>query len=97
MRRFYKREWLESRGDQHDAWGTSVWYFEIGDDRRPTRQLEVYQSGVMLAYDTTHRDDEFGALGDQAALNGPEWDEREISADEFESAWRAAQPRLRNR
>ena len=30
--RFYERAWDEPRGDQHDDWGTSIWYFAVDDD-----------------------------------------------------------------
>jgi hypothetical protein len=30
--RFYRRRWDESRGDEFDAWGHSVWYFEVDND-----------------------------------------------------------------
>jgi hypothetical protein len=30
--RYYKRRWDEVRGDEHNDWGPSTWYFEVGDD-----------------------------------------------------------------
>jgi hypothetical protein len=92
--RFFKRQWSESRGDEHDDWGTSTWYIEVGDDLYPKRQLEVYESGDCLAYDATHLDDEYGGLGDQP-LDGAEWDDFAIRADEFEAAWSRSRPRNR--
>jgi hypothetical protein len=94
MARFFKREWSERRGGEYDRWGTSTWYFEVGEDLYPKRQLELYESGDSLGYDGTHLNDEYGGLGDQP-LEGAEWDAFEISADEFESAWTGA--KLRNR
>lgn len=38
--RYYKRRWEESRGDDHDDWGRSTWYFEVADDGYPVRQIE---------------------------------------------------------
>jgi hypothetical protein len=26
--RYFKQHWGESRGDAHNAWGCSLWYFE---------------------------------------------------------------------
>jgi hypothetical protein len=94
MSRFFRRAWDERRGDQHDSWGTSVWYFDLDEERYPSRQLVVYSSGDTLAYDREHLDDEYGGLGDQA-LEGDEWSGLEITADEFEAAWKSAKPRNR--
>ena len=63
--RYFRRRWNESRGDGHDSWGASNWYFEIGDDGYAVRQLEQYDSGAVLKYDETHLNDEFGGLADQ--------------------------------
>src|SRR5690242_1847415 len=35
--RFFRRRWAESRGDEFDGWGHSVWYFEVGEDGWPVR------------------------------------------------------------
>ena len=96
MPRFLKRPWNESRGDQHASWGTSVWYFDLDEERYAKRQLEVYASGDTLAYDREHPNDAYGGLSDQP-LDGDEWSALEITADEFEAAWRSAQPRNRGR
>src|SRR5215471_3199570 len=94
MATFVRRLWDESRGDQYDHWGTSVWYFELDEEGYPLRQLEVYSSGDCLAYDQAHLDDEYGGLGD-LSLGGDEWSPFAISADEFERVWRSARPRNR--
>lgn len=95
MSRFFKRPWDECRGDAYEAWGTSVWYFELDDERYPVRQIEIYESGDVLTYDQTHLDDEYGGLG-EAALDGEEeWKPFEIAEHEFDSAWRSAKPRNR--
>ena len=86
MPNYYKRPWDEDRGDDHADWGTSVWFFEVGEDGFPTRQLEVYQSGVATRYDATHPDDEFGMLS-AVALDPSEFAPFSISAAEFEEAW----------
>ena len=89
-----KRAWDESRGDLHDDWGTSVWYFQLDDECYPERQLEIYSSGDVLAYDRKHAHDEYGGLGDQP-LDDEEWTAFEITADEFVSAWTSVKPRNR--
>lgn len=92
--RYVRRAWDENRGDEYASWGTSLWYFEIGDEGYVSRQLEVYASGDALAYDARHEHDGFGMLADQRLIE-PEWAGYEITAAEFEAAWSAA--RLRNR
>ena len=94
MARFVKRSWDESRGDNHDAWGTSIWYLQLDDEGYPERQLEIYSSGDALAYDRQHLDDEYGGLGDQP-LDIEEWVTFEVTSQEFETAWTAAKPRNR--
>jgi hypothetical protein len=93
--RYFKRTWNEPRGDSYDGWGTSVWYFELDEARNPVRQIEMYESGDLLAYDGTQLDDEYGGLGDQALEGEDEWKPVEITEDEFEAAWRSVKPRNR--
>ena len=92
--RYFKRTWDESRGDEHDSWGASTWYFEVGDDGHPVRQLEIYDGGTILKYEEGHLDDEFGALGDQS-LDFGEFAPFEIAAREFETAWASSTARNR--
>ncbi len=94
MSRFFKRTWEESRGGEHDSWGTSVWYFDVDEERCPRRQLEVYTSGDALAYDSEHPEDEYGFLSYEP-LTEDDWSPFEITADEFEAAWSSAKPRNR--
>jgi hypothetical protein len=93
--RYYKRRWDESRGDEHDEWGLSIWYFEVGDDGFPARQLQVYDGGPALKYDEAHLDDEFGGLGDQA-IDLEEFAPFEIDGPAFETAWSSAVARNRH-
>jgi hypothetical protein len=88
MYQYYKRPWDEDRGDEHADWGTSVWFFEVGEDDFPVRQLEAYESGVTLKYDAAHPEDEFGGLS-MAPLDPAEFSPFVISATEFEAAWNA--------
>ncbi len=89
--RFYRRRWDESRGDEFDAWGQSVWYFEVDNDGWPVRQVEVYDTGPVLRYGPEHEEDQYGGLG-QASLNDPEedWSQFVITRDVFERVWDSA-------
>lgn len=102
MPSFFERAWDEPRGDAYDAWGTCVYHFEVDDQSYPERQLEVYSSGDVLAYDREHADLAYGGLGDQPLVEDEdedededEWRPFEITADELEEAWRRAKRRNR--
>jgi hypothetical protein len=86
--RFYRRRWDETRGDEFDDWGCSVWYFEVADDGWPVRQVEVYDAGRVLRYGLGHEDDRYGIIG-QASLydSGEDWSDFEITEADFERAW----------
>lgn len=84
--KYYKRNWDETRGDEFDNWGKSIWYFETDKSGLPIKQIEVYQNGKILKYDQTKLEDEFGGLGDQE-LDIEEYSEFEISKEEFEKIW----------
>ncbi|WP_169952787.1 hypothetical protein [Microbispora sp. H11081] len=85
---FYRRRWDESRGDEFDDWGHSVWYFEVDDDGCPVRQVEVYDAGPVLRYGPEHKEDRYGGLG-QASLFDPDedWKQFVITRDMFERVW----------
>jgi hypothetical protein len=80
--RYFKRKWDETRGDQYDSWGTSIYYFEVGSDGYPIRQIEIYENGNSLFYGPDKLFDDYGGLGDQA-LDLDEFSAYEINADEF--------------
>jgi hypothetical protein len=84
--KYYKRNWDESRGDEFDDWGKSIWYFETDNSGLPTKQMEVYESGKKLKYDQRKLKDDFGGLGDQE-LDLDEFCEFEITELEFNKAW----------
>jgi hypothetical protein len=86
--RFFRRPWDESRGDDFDGWGHSVWYFEVGEDGWLIRQIEAYDSGPVLRYGPGHEEDEYGCLG-QASLDDSEgdWSRYTIAPDSFEHVW----------
>jgi hypothetical protein len=87
--RYFRRACDEPRRDEFDAWGTSVWYFEFDDQGSPRRQVEVYQNGIVVKYDTTHLEDEYGGLSEPSAdvYMSDQW-RFEISAEEFEAMWK---------
>jgi hypothetical protein len=84
--KYYRRNWEETRGDEFDGWGKSVWYFETENSGQPTKQVEVYDNGKILKYDQTKLEDEFGGLGIHE-LDLEEFAEFEITKQEFEKVW----------
>jgi hypothetical protein len=86
--RFYRRRWVETRGDDFDGWGHSVWYFEAGDDGWPIRQIEVYDAGRVSRYGPSHQEDRYGRLGEASLYeSGDDWSYFEITEAEFERVW----------
>ena len=88
-RRYFKRRWADSRGDDRDAWGASDYFFETDEELLPIRQIEVYDGGQRLLYSTDHREDDFGGLASVtlAGWDGEAPEKFEISAAEFEAQW----------
>jgi hypothetical protein len=85
MRTFYRREWDEQRGDAHDDWGTSIWYFEV-EDGQPLRQVEVYENGNILKYSLDFLEDLFGGLAD-SRIDQKEFERFEVSQPVFDFIW----------
>jgi hypothetical protein len=79
---FYRRRWKESRGDDHHDWGAATYYFWVHDGA-VEQQVEVYDSGVRLAYDRYHLDDEFGMLA-REPLEDAEWASFEIDIETYQ-------------
>jgi hypothetical protein len=88
---YFKRQWEESRGDEHADWGASTWYFETEHDMWPIRQIEVYASGTVLQYDRDHIEDVFGGLS-EAPLDATEFAPFVITQAEFERIWSCQKP-----
>jgi hypothetical protein len=84
--RYFARDWSESRGDSHDAWGASRWFFETNDQGQVLRQVEVYDRGPTLRYDREHVEDAQGHLSEKP-LDLDEFREFETDAETFASAW----------
>lgn len=92
MSRYFKRKWDETRGDELDFWGKSTWYFEVGTDGYPIKQIELYENGNRLKYHSEKTFDDYGSLGDQA-LDMDEFKEFEIEKAEFENEWEKSNPK----
>ncbi|WP_216595959.1 hypothetical protein [Flammeovirga sp. OC4] len=92
MTRYFKRKWSETRGDEFDSWGTSTWYFEVGSDGYPSKQIELYENGNRLKYHSEKTFDDYGGLSDQA-LNMDEYQKFEIEKAEFYKEWEVSNPK----
>jgi hypothetical protein len=65
---YFKAYWDESRGDKFDSWGRSWWYFETDDGGNVLRQVEKFENGVILCYDESHIEDEYGGLATEPSV-----------------------------
>ncbi len=83
---YYKRVWDESRGDNYDSWGRSVWYFEVCKLSGITReQIEIYANGQALFYDEdTNTFDKYGGLAEIPFII-EEYEPYEISKIDYEN------------
>jgi hypothetical protein len=90
--KYFKRKWDESRGDEFDSWGTSIWFLEIREDKYPTRQIELYENGNRLKYHSDKTFDDYGGLGDQT-IDLDEFEKFEIQKNEFELEWSKSNPK----
>ena len=87
--RYYRYRWNEMRDDEYNSWGFSTHWYEVEEDGYPSRQMEIYDDGTVLKYDSSYLSDEYGMLAD-VALGSDELEEsksEEISAEEFEANW----------
>jgi len=89
--RYFKRYWDDVRGDAHNDWGTSTWYFEADADMIVTRQIEIYAGGTVLHYDRQHIEDEFGGLAEKP-LDPDDFAPFGIEQSEFEQVWSSRKP-----
>lgn len=83
---YYRRQWDERRGDRHDDWGASTWYFETDESGGVLRQLEIYDGGQRRRYDQVHQEDADGALS-ESPLAPDEWAPWRITREGFEAEW----------
>lgn len=84
--KYYKYIWEESRGDEYDYWGNSIWYFEVGGDDYISRQIVHYEIGLTFKYSTEFQEDEFGGMG-YTKFDPNEFDGEQIQKDLFENLW----------
>ena len=78
---FYRRRWDETRGDSHDDWGPATYYVWVHEGR-VEQQVEIYDAGVMLAYDHSHVEDEFGFM--MSDFDRGEWAPFEVVIDTYQ-------------
>ncbi|HEV2125576.1 MAG TPA: hypothetical protein VGW38_22720 [Chloroflexota bacterium] len=90
MANYYRRPWNEVRGDDQNAWGPSVWFFEVDANGSVLRQVEQYEKGPTLGYGVDLTEDAWGGLA-SSALDLAEFEPYEIIAAEFEAAWAQVQ------
>ena len=84
------------------GWGACRRIVAVADDRRASRQLELYRSGPVLAYDRDRPQDRDGQLLGLRFSRKDKWRNffeaiEELSAAEFEALWRRWSPRATNR
>ena len=80
---FYRRRWDETRGDEHDDWGPAVYYFWVHDGVLE-QQLELYDAGILLAYDRHHTADQYGQMAVES-LDPVEWAHHEIDLETYQA------------
>ncbi len=73
-----------------DVGGEMTAYYEVADDHRIVRSLELYPDGVAYSYDLGHPADDFGVLPD-AEMDVPAASQfgriSEVTAAEFSRMW----------
>jgi hypothetical protein len=83
--RYFKRLWSETVTRFNRDWTTTEWYyFEVGDDNYPTRQILVADDGKVYKYNDRHREDDWGGLSEVALAVD---DYVVIDRDEFDALW----------
>jgi uncharacterized protein (DUF433 family) len=84
---YFKRHWDEATGDElTDSWGLSTYYFETDEKLNVTRQIQLFDNGNTLKYDTEYVDDKFGGLS-EIQLDINEFADYRIDKNEFEQLW----------
>ena len=90
---YIKREWDETRGDNFDFWGNSMWYFESNENGKVLRQIEEYSIGIRLRYDKKYPSDDYGMLSNKALkLSDPNFEV--ITDSDFDKIWKKRNPSL---
>lgn len=84
---YFKRHWDETTGEElTDSWGLSIYYFETDEKLNVTRQLQLFENGKILKYDTEYINDKFGGLS-KIQLDISEFADYRIDENEFEQVW----------
>lgn len=84
---YFKYQWNETTGEETtDSWGYSIFYFETDSEFYPLRQIQLFENGNALKYDTEYFDDKLGGLADQP-IDPEFFDGEKISKEEFEEIW----------
>ncbi|KAB8333689.1 hypothetical protein SD80_012205 [Scytonema tolypothrichoides VB-61278] len=83
-KRYYIGYWPEARSDEYGHWGGATYYFECLSSGYPTRQIEIYDNGIVLIYNEQHISDQFGMLSDKP-IEPFHKELREVSVDDFEA------------
>lgn len=83
---YYKRPWDESRGDEYDSWGTSIYFFETDLSGAALRQLQIYKDGHILKYEDSYPEDGYGMIA-ACPLPVDEFEPFRITKTDFEKAW----------
>ncbi|BAY10693.1 hypothetical protein [Calothrix sp. NIES-2098] len=94
-KRYCKWFWDESLGGEYDDWGTSTYLMEVGHDLYALRQIEIYENGNILFYDSSHLADNYGMLCDKQ-FNEEDLQEFAINKAEFEEIWNSKIPMNRS-
>jgi uncharacterized protein (DUF433 family) len=88
---YYKRFWEESTGNElTNSWGCSTYYFETEANFAVLRQMEIFENGQVLKYNTEYLDDKFGGLS-EVPLDFEDFEPYRITRDEFETRWQTSQ------
>jgi hypothetical protein len=94
-KRYCKWFWDESLGGDYDNWGTSTYFMEVGHNLYALRQIEIYENGNILFYDSNHLADNYGMLCDKQ-LDEEDIQEFAITEAEFEEIWHTKIPMNRS-
>ncbi|WP_277228629.1 DUF433 domain-containing protein [Hymenobacter sp. YC55] len=84
--KYFKRYWNETTGnDLTDSWGASYYYFETNDQLNVVRQLQLFEKGQVLKYNTEYLEDNLGGLAEVPLEE--EFELFQIKKEEFEQLW----------
>lgn len=86
--KYFKAEYAEGR-QKHTDWGSVIVYYETTDDFAPSRQVEIFQNGNSLKYDTSNDTNQFGVL----QVNGlklAQSNGKPVDKGEFDQFWNIA-------